>query len=648
MAETLDEALSEVEAGKSVKDISLKRHALIDAGIASQSPTKQKRNRTSSFVEVICSSAFEHGLSQTVLGRLIDLVTLPNSLDQTSIGQLIQNLYPADKVTDDVVVRVVGCLGQGQSRPSLSSQLELSRTIGHEPALVGLIRTYKDYYPDIVVGEAAAGRATLFKDPDPEWSERLVKIQEAHAQRRTVGQNGQHSFKVVRRGAKRGKISSIPEVHTSRAHEGSITLEDVDSVDDFVQKLDRLEPPDQIVSALNDQLMRTYLLLRPSSAASRRLENWLALQLDEELESLRDKGVITGSRLKDMLESILNYAHSTKVLPSASQQFLKSLMLFWDGKSEQTLILNLLSYLPITLFETLKQEYLSRLERILLSCQPNAQTKLLTYYNDLCRQWTVLLLSSNRPPSALKSLTDLAAHATTLSLSILAQPSPSISATAAILTFQETLTHSLPVLSVPPPSSLLTSHLTFTPSLSTLSRLCSLITTLKLAYTSPATSAPPPPAPSRQTLNTLLIDTCNLFWRNRALGTTDAAAQGCLAPPTLLPALRTHVAARGLSLPSLFSLSHAVPLAALSIACFREMEDDVEAEDGNGKVRLGARHAGPVTQRSLQQLAADGGLELDWTEYRVRVLAYLDQRGVTGISRLMGSTMRGLMASNAG
>lgn len=41
-------------------------------------------------------------------------------------------------------------------------RLELSRKAGHEPALVGLLRVYKDYYPDIIVGDATSGRASVF------------------------------------------------------------------------------------------------------------------------------------------------------------------------------------------------------------------------------------------------------------------------------------------------------------------------------------------------------------------------------------------------------------------------------------------------------------------------------------------------------
>jgi centromere protein I len=40
--------------------------------------------------------------------------------------------------------------------------MELTRQGGNEPPLVGLMRVYKDYYPDVIVGEATAGRASVF------------------------------------------------------------------------------------------------------------------------------------------------------------------------------------------------------------------------------------------------------------------------------------------------------------------------------------------------------------------------------------------------------------------------------------------------------------------------------------------------------
>ena len=43
----------------------------------------------------------------------------------------------------------------------LSLRLELSRGLGNEPALQGLLRVYKDYYPEIILGSAATSRKSF-------------------------------------------------------------------------------------------------------------------------------------------------------------------------------------------------------------------------------------------------------------------------------------------------------------------------------------------------------------------------------------------------------------------------------------------------------------------------------------------------------
>lgn len=41
-------------------------------------------------------------------------------------------------------------------------RMELTRRAGNEPPLVGLLRVYKDYYPDVIIGDAVSGRASVF------------------------------------------------------------------------------------------------------------------------------------------------------------------------------------------------------------------------------------------------------------------------------------------------------------------------------------------------------------------------------------------------------------------------------------------------------------------------------------------------------
>lgn len=59
--------------------------------------------------------------------RLISLVTQPRYLDQASLAAIIRNLYPATRVPSDAVLEVIGCLGHGQLKPSLTVQSHLLR-----------------------------------------------------------------------------------------------------------------------------------------------------------------------------------------------------------------------------------------------------------------------------------------------------------------------------------------------------------------------------------------------------------------------------------------------------------------------------------------------------------------------------------------
>jgi hypothetical protein len=42
-------------------------------------------------------------------------------------------------------------------------RLALSRQTGSDPALTGLLRVFKNYYPEIIVGDVTRGRAAAFK-----------------------------------------------------------------------------------------------------------------------------------------------------------------------------------------------------------------------------------------------------------------------------------------------------------------------------------------------------------------------------------------------------------------------------------------------------------------------------------------------------
>jgi centromere protein I len=55
----------------------------------------------------------------------VDVITLPNELDQASVGALIRSLYPAAKVPNIVVIKAVSSLGHGQAKIALPAQAAL-------------------------------------------------------------------------------------------------------------------------------------------------------------------------------------------------------------------------------------------------------------------------------------------------------------------------------------------------------------------------------------------------------------------------------------------------------------------------------------------------------------------------------------------
>jgi centromere protein I len=96
--------------------------ALLTIQTAARTPARQRSTNVGGIVEKLSRIVYQTGLSNHFLSRLIDVITLPNELDQASLAALIRNMYPAEKVPDAIVVNVVASFGHGRSKPSLSIQ----------------------------------------------------------------------------------------------------------------------------------------------------------------------------------------------------------------------------------------------------------------------------------------------------------------------------------------------------------------------------------------------------------------------------------------------------------------------------------------------------------------------------------------------
>ena len=101
---------------------------------ASRLPAKFRGQKVQTLIRFICSVAFERGLTSSALTSLLDVVTLPNHLDEASTATLIKHFYPAEDcvtssngVLSGLVCKVVCSLGQGKGKPPVTTQNNLLR-----------------------------------------------------------------------------------------------------------------------------------------------------------------------------------------------------------------------------------------------------------------------------------------------------------------------------------------------------------------------------------------------------------------------------------------------------------------------------------------------------------------------------------------
>jgi centromere protein I len=187
----------------------------------------------------------------------------------------------------------------------------LVRKTGSDPAILGLLRVYKNYYPEIIVGAVTKGRVAAFKHPDPTWRDHLDAIQAAHARRERAGQPiERNGFRVNSTfGGRKSRTSAVvPSVHTGHAKESSVTLEEIDSAEQFAANLEKFELPSQMAAVLADPLLQKLIVLRPQEDAQERLKNWLSGCLQDISSGESGEDFFVG-----MLEVLRNYVVGVKV-----------------------------------------------------------------------------------------------------------------------------------------------------------------------------------------------------------------------------------------------------------------------------------------------------------------------------------------------
>ncbi|KAE8354780.1 Mis6 domain protein [Aspergillus coremiiformis] len=698
-------------------------------------PSKQRYTDAGQLAKTIATHAYETGISRTALERLVKILTARSQLDQGTITTLIKNLYPVESVPSKLVTQIVCCFGPNKNKPSPATQSLLVRWLimvqefladrshlsklyavlfnhldmislrkplchllslvtrrkhvkpfriqalmelvvtsgGDERELVSLLKVFKNYCPDVIVGDlGVSGRKGLFfKHPDPEWSSHVRLLQDTNMERLQATQPA--NFQVVHRGiSKRGKMEVlVPDVQTSRVSYSHTSLEELRGVDHFVNRLDKIELPNQIISMIGDGIAQKYLFLVQSESASQRLGDWWGSFFNDSLEYAEDIDEKLES-LSYILTLSVGYVQYTKEIPPAISTFLKSYLLSWNGSDMRDQVFGLLEYLDIEDYDSIRNDFLEPLESALLTERLFSRSSLLDFYSSLIRQCGVRLRTRPFTLEESKPLGRIISHAEILALSILEcsaaaqqttpeSPRPgTLSVTAFYCVLAELFSHSHlnGNIRIVIPMAPTVYTLIFTPINSIISIMSAVLASYKSSFEASLTSpvlqiqgSPESLYPTQLVaqFNGYIMDICNLLWRNRGLNGEDPNALGCLIPPPTITALTQYVrdvtdssrerkreAALTYNVSSTFSLSHNVALCNMSAACFADIEEESNLGEDRPKLRR------PVTQKALSALEKEGGIKVTWQEYRVRMLDWLDATGSVGIGNLMRSTMKAL------
>ncbi|KAK9323370.1 centromere protein I [Lipomyces orientalis] len=377
------------------------------------------KSTASDHLSMITIHVYDYGLSREDLSKAIDILTQPSSLRTSQALQLIKLLYPREKVDDDVVIRVVGCLGVGQRKadqpvqvnllrwlvliqPFLKSQrvvslvyrilfmhlsfestrqwiahllflatkrkdikpwriqylLELQNKYRESQHLTGLLLLYKEFCPDIVIDRFSKLRGTLFKYPDPQF---LSIIHEVHSRANTVSGEDLGRARDWLIHSKRRKLT-IPEVVTRDVSEKSVTVEEMSTLASFVKNIERVSLPAQVGSVLRDDgMVKRILVNRPSQRAWARLNTWIANSLREELDAIQEKSYAGEDLLGELLARSYDLCLYTKELLVSVEDFLCMYLARWDGIRHRSIVFKLLLLMPLMRWEIIEREITSPL-----------------------------------------------------------------------------------------------------------------------------------------------------------------------------------------------------------------------------------------------------------------------------------------------
>src|SRR5579859_2836946 len=204
--------------------------------------------------------------------------------------------------------------------------LEQQRYSFNDQYLAALLQVYKDYYPDIIISNFRRAKSSVFRHPDPIFQATLSAIQSRSS-------NSSSSSLFARTSLTKIRTTQIPALQTYGATTKSVTLEELTSTSDFVNKLEKIQFPSQMVSILHDRRLQQLFLFKGKEIERQRLDYWLSVALVEGMEQ---------GGLTDLLKLCARFVRFTKECPGCIEGFLRVFLKQWDGLKNRRSVFELL------------------------------------------------------------------------------------------------------------------------------------------------------------------------------------------------------------------------------------------------------------------------------------------------------------------
>jgi hypothetical protein len=87
------------------------------------STTRVDKQILQNAIATLTTHAEQNGLTNEQIGRLVDILVLPDGLDRGSVSRIVGSLYPSAGVEEETAVKILACLGLGSGKVPLPTQV---------------------------------------------------------------------------------------------------------------------------------------------------------------------------------------------------------------------------------------------------------------------------------------------------------------------------------------------------------------------------------------------------------------------------------------------------------------------------------------------------------------------------------------------